>query len=388
MINRQLEHEIMTLTTEFPVIAILGPRQSGKTTLAKYLFSDYRYISFEDYDVRDFAEHDPRGFLERYDHHCIFDEIQRVPHIMSYLQTHIDAHDETGNFIITGSHNFFLMEQISQSLAGRVGITRLLPFSIEEISELSLSLEQLIFSGFYPRIHDKGIRPRTFYKNYLETYIEKDIRQLKNITKIDQFRKFLYMLAGRAGQELNLSTLSEECGVSHNTLADWVSVLEASFIIYRIKPFHKNYNKRLVKRQKLYFYDTGLLCNLLGIRKKEELDYHFLKGSIFENFVINEFVKQKYNHDDPYELYFWRDNHKKEIDLILESGQQQLAVEIKSGKTFRDKFFEGLNYWQRMTGSAPEDLYLIYSGNESFTRNNMHVTKWDDIYKQIISRVL
>ena len=388
MIRRQLSQEIQVLATEFPVVAILGPRQSGKTTLAKALFQSYRYVSLEDFDMRGFAEEDPRGFLERYDGQCIFDEIQRVPQLMSYLQSHVDLRNAPGDYIITGSHNFFLMEQISQSLAGRVGITRLLPFSLEELRMYEYTPEQFLYKGFYPRIYDQSIRPASFYRSYLETYIEKDVRQLKQITKLGEFRKFLGLLAGRAGQELNLLAVSDECGVSQTTLSDWLTVLEASFLIYRLRPFHKNYHKRLVKRPKIYFYDTGLLCHLLGIRKEEELDTHFLRGSIFENLIIGEFMKQRYNHAEAFDLYFWRDNHKKEIDLIIQAGQLSLAVEIKSGKTFHPRFFGGLRYWEKLTGADPGDMYLLYGGDSSYTREGIHVCSWKDIPETIIARVL
>ena len=342
MIKRNLEVELLTLKNEFPIIAILGPRQSGKTTISKKVFKSFEYISLEDYDLREFATNDPRGFLNKYNKNVIFDEIQRVPFLMSYLQSHVDDHNENGKIIITGSHNFLLLEQITQSLAGRVGITKLLPFSFNELKKTEIDLYSLLFTGCFPRIYDQNIRPDVFYKNYISTYIDKDIRQIKQITKVDDFLKFLKILAGRTGQELNTNSISDECGVSHNTIKEWVSVLEASFLIYKLKPFHKNYNKRIVKNPKIYFTDTGLVCNLLGIRKKEELDLHYLKGNIFETFIITEFIKSNYNFGEKYELYFWRDNHKKEIDLIVDYGINQFAIEIKSSQTFNEKHFDTL----------------------------------------------
>ena len=388
MIDRQIEKELTILKNEFPIIAILGPRQSGKTTLSKKVFKDYEYVSFEDYDVREFAENDPRGFLDRYKEKIIFDEIQRVPKIISYLQTHVDKLNKNGKIIITGSHNFLLMEQISQSLAGRVGITKLLPFSIKEIEQLNIDKDDMIFKGFYPRIYDQEIRAGIFYKNYISTYIEKDIRQIKKITKLDVFIKFMKLLAGRTGQELNLSSLGEECGVSHNTILEWISVLEASFIIYRLKPYYKNYNKRLVKKPKLYFTDTGLVCGLLGITKKEELDYHFLKGGIFETFIINEILKANYNIGERFKIYYWRDNHKKEIDLIIDLGIRQFAIEIKSSATVNEKYFDGLKYWKEITNAKLEDLYLIYGGGENMKRNEMNVVSWDNIFDGIIKKTI
>ena len=388
MLDRQIETELNILRNEFPVIAVLGPRQSGKTTLSKKVFSNYEYVSFEDYDVREFAENDPRGFLGRYSENIIFDEIQRSPEIISYLQTHVDQHRGNGKIIITGSHNFLLMEQISQSLAGRVGITKLLPFSIKEIEQLNIERDEMIFNGLYPRIYDQGIRAGLFHKNYISTYIEKDIRQIKKITRLDVFIRFMKLLAGRTGQELNLSSLGEECGISHNTVLEWISVLEASFIVYRLKPFHKNYNKRLVKRSKVYFTDTGLVCSLLGIRNKEELDYHFLKGSIFETFIVSEILKADYNTGESFEMYYWRDNHKKEIDLIIDAGRKQLGIEIKSSGTVSEKYFDGLKYWKGLTETDSENLYLIYGGTENMKRNGMNVISWDNVFDGIVKSIL
>lgn len=388
MLNRQLEDEINTLVNEFPIIAILGPRQSGKTTISKKLFPNYTYVTLEDLDHREFAQNDPRGFMEKYSRNVIFDEIQRVPLLMSYLQSHVDLMNENGKIIITGSHNFLLMEQISQSLAGRVGITKLLPFSYNELSILKPNLNELIFKGCYPRIYDQNIRPEVFYKNYISTYIEKDIRQIKQITKIDDFLKFIKILAGRTGQELNTNSLGDECGVSHNTIKEWISVLEASFLIYKLKPFHKNYNKRIVKNPKIYFTDTGLVCSLLGIRKKEDIDYHFLKGSLFETFVVNEFIKSNFNYGEKYDIYFWRDNHKKEIDLILDLGLKQYAFEVKSSKTVQEKFFDTLKYWENLTKNDRDNIYLIYGGNENYKRNNFNVLSWDNIFDGLIKDII
>jgi predicted AAA+ superfamily ATPase len=388
MIRRLLEKELNQLKREFPVIAVLGPRQSGKTTLSRMVFSDYTYISLEDIDHREFARDDPRGFLDRFSRNVIFDEIQRVPSLMSYLQSHVDSIKLNGSIVITGSHNFFLMEQISQSLAGRVGITKLLPFTYSELSEMEISLEEIMFKGGYPRIYDQGIRPEVFYKNYISTYIEKDILQIAQITKLDVFQKFIKILAGRTGQELNTNTLGDECGVSHNTVKSWLSILETSFLIYRLKPFHKNYNKRIVKNPKIYFTDTGLVCSLLSIRKKEELNYHFLKGHIFETFIVNEFVKYNFHLGERFELYFWRDNHKKEIDLILDTGIEQFAAEIKSGKTVQGKFLDTLKYWKNLSGNDTKDSFLIYGGKDSYKRDGFNVTGWQDIFETVIEPAL
>ena len=384
MIDREIEKEILTLRREFPILAILGPRQSGKTTLSKKVFPNYDYVSLEDIDNREFAQNDPRGFLSRFSTNIVFDEIQRVPQLISYLQTHADQQNENGRIVITGSHNFLLMEQISQSLAGRVGIVTLLPFTASELNPYGRSLNELLYSGMYPRIHDQQIRPEVFYKNYISTYIEKDVRQIKRITDLDAFMNFIRILAGRTGQVLNLSAISEDCGISHNTVKEWISVLEASFIIFRVQPYHKNFNKRLVKNPKIYFYDTGLVCNLLGIRKQAEIDYHFLKGSIFETFILSEVVKYNYNYGKKLQLYYWRDNHQKELDLIIDFGANHYAIEIKSSQTIQEKYFEGLKYWMKISGAEPAALFLVYAGQEAFARNRMNVVGWNQIREKII----
>jgi uncharacterized protein len=388
LINRQIEQELQLLKNEFPIIAIIGPTQSGKTTLSKIVFPEYQYISLEDIDHQEFATNDPRGFLSKYSKNIIFDEIQRVPQLMSYLQSHVDNLNENGKIIITGSHNFFLMEQISQSLAGRVGITKLLPFSILELTSEQKLLNDYIFAGAYPRIYDQNIRPEVFYKNYISTYIEKYIRQIKQVTKLDLFMKFMRLLAGRTGQELNLSTISEECGVSHNTISEWISILEASFLIYKLKPYYKSYNKRLVKNSKIYFIDTGLVCSLLGIRRAEELDYHFLKGNIFETFVLSEFIKGCYNTGEKFDMYFWRDNHKKEIDLIIDYGIDKFGIGIKRSETIQEKYFSGLTYWMNLSETKSENMFLIYGGEDSYVRNNININGWSTIFKGIIQRAI
>jgi len=388
MIDRHIEVEIATLRTEFPIVAILGPRQSGKTTLARKLFAEYDYVSLEDIDHREFAKNDPRGFLARFQSGVIFDEVQRVPDLISYLQTHVDTLREPGRIVITGSHNFLLMEQITQSLAGRVGISKLLPFSAHEMRGLNLDLSDILFCGGYPRIYDQHIRPETFYKNYIATYIEKDIRQIKQITKMDGFLTFLRILAGRTGQELNLSSISEQCGVVHGTIREWISVLEASFLIYRLPPYHKNYNKRIVKNPKVYFTDTGLVCSLLGIRDKDQLDYHFLKGALFETLVVTELLKSNFNSGEQFGLYFWRDNHRKEIDVILESGMKQSGIEIKAGKTVRSDAFAGLEYWRSLAKADDPSTYLVYAGEESYERNGTHVVGWSSLHEKLIQTAL
>ena len=382
-IKRKIEKEVRQLAKEFPIVAILGPRQSGKTTLARHIFKKYKYVSLEDPDMRNSAIEDPRGFLFQYDKKVIIDEIQRAPELFSYLQTHTDELKETGLFILTGSQNYLLMENISQSLAGRVGLATLLPFSTEEIIKYNqeLTLEELMFIGFYPRIYDQNIRPSSFYKSYLSTYIEKDIRLIKNIVDYDSFYKFIKIMAGRTGQVLNTLAISNECDISHNTVKEWLSVLETSYITYKLKPFYKNYNKRLIKNSKIYFYDTGLVCFLLGIKNIENLNTHYGKGNIFETFVISDFIKNNFNKGESNDFYFWRDSQKKEIDLIVDDGINLKGIEIKSGRTIKDDFFKGLNYWNTLSKNDPKNSYLIYAGESEHKRKNINIVNWKSIYK-------
>ena len=382
-IKRKIEKEVRQLAKEFPIVAILGPRQSGKTTLARHIFKKYKYVSLEDPDMRNSAIEDPRGFLFQYDKKVIIDEIQRAPELFSYLQTHTDELKETGLFILTGSQNYLLMENISQSLSGRVGLATLLPFSTEEIIKYNqeLTLEELMFIGFYPRIYDQNIRPSSFYKSYLSTYIEKDIRLIKNIVDYDSFYKFIKIMAGRTGQVLNTLAISNECDISHNTVKEWLSVLETSYITYKLKPFYKNYNKRLIKNSKIYFYDTGLVCFLLGIKNIENLNTHYGKGNIFETFVISDFIKNNFNKGESNDFYFWRDSQKKEIDLIVDDGINLKGIEIKSGRTIKDDFFKGLNYWNTLSKNDPKNSYLIYAGESEHKRKNINIMNWSNICK-------
>ncbi len=313
----------------------------------------------------------------------IIDEIQRAPELLSYLQSHVDNLNKEGLYIITGSQNYLLMEKVSQSLAGRIGISVLLPFSIEELSNynIDLQLEKLVFTGGYPRIYDKKIRPSAFYKSYLNTYIERDVRLLKNIVDYDLFIKFLKVLSGRTGQVLNTLAISEDCGISHNTVKEWISILVTSYIIYKLQPYYKNYKKRLIKNPKIYFYDTGLVCYLLGLKNIDNLNTHYLKGNIFETFIISELVKYNYNRGESYNFYYWRDNHRKEIDLLLEEGLTLKSIEIKSGDTIQDSFFKGLKYWNKLSCNDPENSYLIYSGDNNLVRDSINILGWKDLIK-------
>jgi len=382
-INREISKEIKILNQEFPIIAVLGPRQSGKTMLVKNIFPKYKYISLEDLDIRKIAQQDPRGFLKKYNNQIIIDEAQRVPELFSYLQTHLDNLGQKANFVITGSHNYLLMEKISQSLAGRIGLTTLLPLSINEIKKFNTKLElnDFLFQGSYPRIYDQKIRPTIFYQSYVSTYIERDVRLLKNITNHDAFLKFLKIMAGRTGQILNTLAIADECDLSHNTVKEWISVLETSYLIFKLQPFYKNYRKRLIKNPKIYFYDTGLVCYLLSIRDKKSLDNFYLKGNIFETFIISEILKNNYNQGELANFYFWQDSRKKEVDLLIEKNNIIKSIEIKLGQTIRDDFFKNLNYWQNLTNNQKQNSYVVYGGKENLIKNYINIIKWDSLFK-------
>ena len=380
MIPRKITNKLLDLSTKYPVVAITGPRQSGKTTLVKHTFSDKKYLSLEDPDTREYAITDPRGFLSTCPDGAILDEVQRAPDLFSYIQTIVDDRNKEGLFILTGSFNFGLMEGITQSLAGRTGLLTLLPFSYHELAGVDTApslLEKLLYSGGYPRIYDKDLPPSEWYANYITTYLERDVRALKKIGDLDQFQKFIKMCAARCGQLLNLSSLGNDCGITHNTAKEWLSVLRASYIVFLLQPHFKNFNKRLVKTPKLYFYDTGLLCYLLGITNYSEINTHALRGPIFESWVISELIKGRFNRGLKENLYFWRDNTGNEVDCIIEQGNNLLALEIKSGQTISKDFFKGLLYWSKISGIKTTDTYLVYGGDQSQERKDGIVKGWN-----------
>lgn len=386
MITRDINDEVLLLAREFPVVAILGPRQSGKTTLSRSLFSSYQYVSLENPDSRDYATADPRGFLSRYKKFVIIDEIQYCPELFSYLQEKVDMEKETGRFIITGSQNYLMVEKISQSLAGRVGIATLLPFSLNETKHYinKPDADHLIVQGSYPPVYDRNIRPASFYATYLSTYIERDVRSVLNITDYSRFTKFLRLLAGRCGQLLNKNEIAVEAGISHTTVENWISVLETSYIVFRLQPWFKNFNKRIVKQPKLYFYDTGLVSYLLGLKEPNDVSNFYMRGPLFENMVISNFFKENFNCGFNINYWFWRDNHKKEIDLLIDKGSIVKPIEIKSGETFKSDQLSGLKYWCSLSGTKPEDAFLIYGGIENMNFKGINIVSWtlsDEILK-------
>jgi predicted AAA+ superfamily ATPase len=377
MIQRQLYTKASQLLEKFPIIAITGPRQSGKTTFSKQLRPEYSYVNLEDITNREFAKNDPKGFLNTYKNGAIIDEIQYVPELFSYLQVFTDERNQVGEYIITGSQNFLLMQQISQSLAGRVALFTLLPLSLKELkqSEYSYSTwESYAVSGSYPRKILFDIDGRDYYANYMSTYVERDVRLLKNITNLDVFQKFIFLVAGRVGQLFNQSSLGNELGVDNKTINSWMSLLETSYIAYRLYPYHSNFNKRIVKTPKVYFYDTGLLSYLLGIKSEQELSQHFAKGSVFENLIITEGLKNTYNKGDNPIFYFWRDHANNEVDLLIENYPNIDIYEIKSSTTIKMDFFKGLNYFKGLQSSV--NAHLIYGGNENQKRTEVEVIGW------------
>lgn len=393
MINRHLAGHLGRDAGYYPIVTLTGPRQSGKTTLVRACFPEYRYVSLEDFDQREFAVEDPRGFIERNSHSVIIDEAQRAPDLFSYLQTAVDDDDTPGRFILTGSQNLLLMERISQSLAGRSSILHLLPFSRSELEqqpppatghlkalfankESQLDCWHTIRSGFYPRIHERGIPPEIWLNDYLRTYVERDVRLLVNVGDQETFERFLRLCAGRTGQLLNFAALGADCGIAADTARRWISVLKTSFLVFLLRPHHENFNKRIIKSPKLYFHDTGLACALLGIRTDEQLFTHPARGALFENLIVSEIVKA-YTHDrqEP-PISFWRDQTGHEIDLLIEEGGQLYPVEIKSGATIKKDHLEGLQWWSRLTGTPVENSSLIHSGAENRRQHGIAIRPW------------
>lgn len=368
MIKRDAEAELIALSRQFRAVAVTGPRQSGKTTLVRKVFDQKPYISLENPDTRKYAQEDPRGFLGDFPEGAILDEIQRAPAIFSYLQQILDEASNPGLFILTGSNNFLLQENISQSLAGRVGYLFLLPLSLNEIKQLEMQSNQLLIKGGYPYLYNQEASIGKFYANYISTYVERDLRLLKNITNLYAFERFLHLCAGRVGQLLNMNNLATEVGVDVKTIASWIGVLETSFVAFRLQPYYKNYNKRIVKTPKFYFYDTGLATSLLGISEPEELALSPFRGGLFENLVVVEFLKHHFNNGINNKLWFWRNNTGNEIDLLVDNGLKQIPIEIKSGKTISEDFFKGLKYWEKLTGE--KEAYLVYDGTEKQSRSD------------------
>jgi Predicted ATPase (AAA+ superfamily) len=384
MIYRILTKKLLSLAKQFPVLGIIGPRQSGKTTLAKELFSHLPYVTLEDLDERFLAQSDTRAFLDRYPKGAVIDEVQNAPEVFSYLQAIVDQNQTPGQFILTGSQNFTLSANISQTLAGRIALLSLLPLSIEELKASnyeSSDLDTLIFKGGYPRIYNNEINPVDWYPNYIRTYVERDVRQIKNISDLNRFQAFLKLCSGRIGQILNLSSLANDCGISHVTARQWLSILESSYLVYLLPPHFQNFSKRLIKMPKIYFYDTGLACSLLGIESKKQLENHYLRGGLTENLVINEIMKSRFNQGKQSNLYFWRDKVGHEIDCIYDIAGRLIPIEIKSSKTLSTDHFKNLHYFQRLTHGKLG--ILCYTGKIESVQQDIHTVNFSNIITKI-----
>lgn len=382
MIQRILSQPIQDAAKKMPVVAVTGPRQSGKSTLVQQVFPAYTYINLEDIEHRNFAKNDPKGFLKNLKGKAIIDEVQYAPDLLSYIQVTVDREKIPGQFVISGSQNLLLMESVSQSLAGRVAIFNLLPFSLEEIKGTSFAqqdYEEYLLKGFYPRIYDLDLNPTNWLLDYIQTYVERDLRQVVNVGDLGAFRQFLEICAGRIGQLVNFSDIGNLVGISYQTAKKWLSVLQTSFIVHTLRPYHQNFNKRIVKTPKLYFYDTGLACALLNLRTVSDLNRHFAKGALFENFIVNEVMKNRINLNLQPKQYFWNAAGSHEIDLLLDQGGRLLPIEIKSGRTIGPHFFDGLQYFQPLSGVLPEESYLVYGGDEVQKRSIAQVLSWRNL---------
>ena len=377
MITRNITTELLTLLDEYPIVTILGPRQAGKTTLAQSL-SHYAYVSLEDPDTRQFAFDDPKAFLKHYSGKTIFDEIQHTPHLLSYIQGIVDKNQQNGQFILTGSHQLQLREAISQSLAGRTALLQLFPLSIRELDSANIyfdSFEAYVFHGFLPRIYDQNQRPHSAYANYYQTYIERDVRQLITLKDSGLFQKFIKLVAGRVGQLVNYQSLSNDVGVNTKTIQHWFSILEASFVIFKLPPYFENFGKRVIKSPKYYFTDTGLLVYLLDIEKATQITRDPLVGSIFENLVVLEALKARYNQGKTANLYFYRDSNGQEIDLLYKSGRELTGIEIKSSSTWNNNFKKTLNNFSNKQATLSH-RYVVYSGENRVFSDGLEVMNY------------
>ncbi len=372
LVRRTLAPVLADLFGRYPIVTVTGPRQSGKTTLARTLFPDLPYLNLERPDLRESTAADPRGFLAQWRDGAVIDEVQRVPELFSYLQVHVDEHRRNGMYVLTGSEQFRLSESLSQSLAGRTAILKLLPFSIEEaaMARAAMNVDEMIFTGFYPRIYDQGLHPPQALGDYFETYVERDVRQLGGVRDLSTFQRFVRLCAGRIGQLLNLQSLGNDAGVSHTTARHWISVLEASFIAFLLPPLHANVSKRLIKTPKLYFHDIGLAAWLLGIERASQIATHPLRGALFENLAVADVVKHLSNSARRSPLFFYRDSSGLEIDLVYPLGNHLLPIEIKAGHTIVPAHFEPLARFARLLPSAAGHALLVYGGDEDVSRGN------------------
>ena len=386
MIERSATPELLHLADTYPVVVVVGPRQSGKTTLCRATFPEHAYVSLEDLDVRRFATEDPRGFLDQFGDKALLDEVQRAPELLSYIQGIVDEQKIMGQFILTGSSQLDVLAGVTQSLAGRAALIELLPFSLAELERAALApetLEALLFQGLYPPIHDRDLEPSRWYANYLRTYVERDVRQLINVRDLNTFQDFLHLCAGRTGQLLNLSSLAGDAGITHNTAKAWISALEASFLVHRLRPYHANFGKRLLKTAKLYFVDVGLACRLLGIENPEQVRTHPLRGALFETWVVSEFLKSRFNRGQRSNLYFWRDRRGLEVDVLINHAQGFSLVEIKSGKTVPADALTNIRSLRSLSDDKPGDNWMVYAGDQPQQRSDATIVGWRDLAERV-----
>jgi predicted AAA+ superfamily ATPase len=374
-VQRIVETKCLELFSKYPAITVTGPRQSGKTSLVRHTFPNLPYVNLESREDRLYAQEDPNGFLQRFPDGAVLDEIQNVPDLSSWIQVVVDNRGKNGLFVLTGSRQFEVMEAVSQSLAGRTAMIRLLPFALEELSA-RVDIDQLLLKGFYPRIWDQQLNPVQALSDYITTYVERDLRKISQIHDLLLFEKFLGLCAGRIGQILNVSSLANDAGISHVAASQWITILEASYIVYRLKPYYANIGKRLVKSPKLYFYDVGLAARLLGIEQPEHVGKHPLRGNLFENLVVMESLKYRYNRVMPDNLFFFRDSKGNEIDLLILAGGFPIPVEIKSGQTLNPDYFKGFAYFDSLFPDSPHQGkgVLVYGGQRNETHRGIQVT--------------
>ncbi len=382
MFTRDLSEQLLEATKYYPIITLTGPRQSGKTTLVRSLFQGYAYFNLEDPDVLEQIKIDPKKFLRTQKGPLIIDEVQNYPELLSYLQVVVDEKPQKGQYILTGSHQFTLLEAINQSLAGRTDLLVLYPLSLSETSQFTkeIELDQWLFNGFYPRVYSDNIPAERHTKNYIKTYVERDVRKIVNIKDIQAFQKFIKLCAGRIGQVLSIHSMCNETGISHNTLKSWIGILEASHLIYLLQPYYENFGKRVIKSPKLYFVDVGLVTYLLGIKTVAQLETHPLRGMLFENMVVMDLIKNQANQSQEPHVYYYRDNNQNEVDIIFEYGGGLMPIEIKSSETFNKKFLKGIRYFMNLTDKAKTGC-LIYAGNPIGSTTDISILNFKEVKK-------
>ena len=389
MIQRTVTQKLIEASKQFAVVSVTGPRQAGKTTLCKATFPDHEYINLENLASAERIQADPISFINGTESGVIIDEIQKLPELLSYIQVAVDENFKPGQFIVTGSQNLLMSEKIGQTLAGRVATFNLLPLSIAELETEKLTsgnVDEQILKGFYPAIYERKQDADLFYSSYINTYVERDVRDLKQIGDLSQFRRFLQLISGRIGNLVNLSKIGNEIGLDHKTVNSWLSVLEASYVIFRLQPYYENFGKRAIKSPKLYFYDVGLASYLLGINTSKELSSHTSRGALFENMIILEFLKAQLATKASYQCYFWRDNKNHEIDLLIDLGSKKIPIEIKSSATFNKNFLKNINFLLQTTSNAADGA-VVYAGEETGTIQGIQLVSWQDTSSILLQEV-